>query len=278
MAKRYSWFDASREDPARWRAIAPPGEYRVVKPATLPTSAIASGLLAKADAAVVMCSTAAVGGSAQIYTVTLTRVDAKASAVDQEPFVIAFNDGTPMSGGVIRHHGDWPGRTTHPPAGFWSAIETSGIGNCQPLAALPPAEAGPMSDLEEPATAGHGARWSGRCGGTSSDSALDDRHQVAERDGRGLSARSLGPERTGSARECRSVTTRLSVPATADRSRPQNSETANHRQARDLLARLLDRDHGRDGDLDATPSCRCLTTLGVARPFQALDAVVQHPV
>jgi hypothetical protein len=101
---------------------------------------------AKLDHAVVMGSGDANG---MVYLViNAQRVDQKATAIDQEPFGIVFDNGMPSESGVFIHHGGWHGRTESgvPPA-FWNHVAASGIGNYYPPPSLPPDSAGSLHDL-----------------------------------------------------------------------------------------------------------------------------------
>ena len=57
-------------------------------------------------------------------------------AIDQQPFDIAFLGTSPLGGGCLVQHGNWPGRTTPPPSGFWPQVRASGRGQVYPLPAL----------------------------------------------------------------------------------------------------------------------------------------------
>ena len=102
---------------------------------------------AKFDHAVVMGSGDASG---KVYLViNAQRVDFKASAIDQEPFGVVFNNDIPSESGVFIHHGGWQGRTeSGVTPQFWSHVAASGIGNYYPPPSLPPNSEGSLHDLQ----------------------------------------------------------------------------------------------------------------------------------
>jgi hypothetical protein len=103
---------------------------------------------AKMDHAVVMGSG---NPSGRVYLVlNAHRVDLKASAIDQEPFGLVFDNGDPSDSGVFIHHGGWAGRTeSGVPHEFWRYVATSGIGNYYPPPSLQPGSSGSLHDLEQ---------------------------------------------------------------------------------------------------------------------------------
>lgn len=44
-------------------------------------------------------------------------------------------------------HGNWSGRTTEPPPGFWPQVQASGIGHVYPLLEMPTSPSGSIHDL-----------------------------------------------------------------------------------------------------------------------------------
>ncbi len=152
MGKKFSWFDTSGEDRAAWDQLCPPGEFRIVSPNSVPP-VIPRELLAKADSVLMVAS-----GSPRdqiLYMANIHRVDSGTGTIDQEPFGVVFHGSSPASAGCLLHHGTWAGRTTKPPAEFWEALTSSGIGNCYPFTELPSKTAGPITHLNVPSQ--HGA-------------------------------------------------------------------------------------------------------------------------
>ena len=82
---------------------------------------------AKLDSALVILSGTPSGTT--ILVCNAFRVDAKADAIDQEPFGVLVSPSGASTGGLFLHHGDWPERTVTPPAGFWDFVSASGVGN-----------------------------------------------------------------------------------------------------------------------------------------------------
>jgi hypothetical protein len=74
-------------------------------------------------------------------------VDIPASAVDQEPYILAFDHSASSASGGFVHHGNWTGRTTLPGEEFFNAIAASGIQAHYPLQAMPTAGSGQIDDL-----------------------------------------------------------------------------------------------------------------------------------
>lgn len=120
--------------------------YKVIPKEQIP-SVFPETFREKLDHAVVMGSGDAHGN---VYlVVNAHRVDLKASAIDQEPFGIVFDNGMPGESGVFIHHGGWDGRTeSGVPPEFWNHVAESGIGNYYPPPSLPPNSSGSLHDLE----------------------------------------------------------------------------------------------------------------------------------
>jgi hypothetical protein len=101
----------------------------------------------KLDHAVVMGSGDVSGN---VYLVlNARRVDLKASAIDEEPFGVVFDNGVPSESGVFIHHGDWDGRTeSRVPPHFWEHVAASGIGNYYPPPSLLPNSSGSLHEIQ----------------------------------------------------------------------------------------------------------------------------------
>jgi len=76
--------------------------FKVIPQEQIP-SVFPKSFRAKMDHAVVMGSG---DGTGKVYlVVNAQRVDTKASAIDQEPFGVVFDNGVPSESGVFIHHG-----------------------------------------------------------------------------------------------------------------------------------------------------------------------------
>lgn len=84
---------------------------------------------------------------ASVFVANLNRVDKPASAIYQEPYILAFDHSASAANGGFVHHGDWQGRTTHPDEGFFAAIAASGIQAHYPLQEMPTAGSGYIDDV-----------------------------------------------------------------------------------------------------------------------------------
>lgn len=144
MGKKVSWFDPVDANLDEWRELAPPGEFRVLRPDEIPAPC-SSELLAKCDSVVVMCSGTECGDL--IFVANLHRLEETTSEIDQQPLAIAFLSNETTTSGVLVHHGGWDDRTTSPGAHFWEAVAASGIGGRYPFSELPRERSGRLEDL-----------------------------------------------------------------------------------------------------------------------------------
>ncbi len=144
MKMRFSEYHVSYDLYETWKEICPEGRWRTAEPALL-DGLIPSDLLNKTNSVFVMGSASAHGS---VFLANLNRVDMAGSAIDQQPFVVAFNHaGSTATGGFV-HHGDWPGRTTKPGEDFFKATAASGIQAYYPLEEMPTAASGKLEDLK----------------------------------------------------------------------------------------------------------------------------------
>jgi hypothetical protein len=72
-------------------------------------AAVPASLQSKLVSALLIWERTASGNTALICNGI--RLDAKADALDQEPFGLMIYPSGASTGGIIAHHGDWPGRT-----------------------------------------------------------------------------------------------------------------------------------------------------------------------
>jgi hypothetical protein len=138
--ERFDMPYATFED---WAALCPEEQYRVVDPSVLPAG-LPSTLLAKFNSVVLMSSGSP---AATVFVANGLRVDAAASAVDEEPYIIAFEHATSSASGGFIHHGDWPGRTSYARPEFFTAIAASGMAAHYPIAERPTAASGLLANL-----------------------------------------------------------------------------------------------------------------------------------
>jgi hypothetical protein len=150
---QYSYFDISSESFQDWRSLCPVGEYRVLPAGSMP-AIVPAGLMQKADSIVIVASGTQEGTA--FYMVNINRVDHRAQAIDQQPFLLAFVGTLPVGSGVLVHHGNWTDRTTRPPAAFWHYMQHSGIGAVWSISTLPVNSAGSLSELANPS---HGSAF-----------------------------------------------------------------------------------------------------------------------
>jgi hypothetical protein len=142
----FDWFPISDQNPNDWLSICPPNEYRIIRPSELP-NIIPQALKAKADSVLVMASGMIDGEGTAFWVANINRVDFKATAIDQQPFALAFVGGHAAGSACMTQHGDWPGRTTEPPIEFWNQIRASGLGHCFSFPELPLESSGQLSTL-----------------------------------------------------------------------------------------------------------------------------------
>ena len=129
MSPQESWKPLESGELQEWRKMISdyPGQpyFKFVKQADLPIS-IPTTLRDKINHGVVMASGTSEGNI--ILVCNLCRVDAKDSAIDQQPFALVVDSLGNAPSGMYLQHGDWLDRTTHPPQQFWDAVAESGVG------------------------------------------------------------------------------------------------------------------------------------------------------
>jgi hypothetical protein len=141
---KFNRCDRPYEEYATWSGICPEGSYKTVSPDRF-EGLLPEELLSKTHSVLVIAS-----GSPQasVFVANLNRVDSAASAVDQEPYIVAFNHAASAASGGFVHHGNWSGRTTLPGETFFAAITASGIQAYYPLQEMPIAGSGSIDDLD----------------------------------------------------------------------------------------------------------------------------------
>jgi hypothetical protein len=149
MANKTSFIPLTSDKAVELQSLLPADPsipwYSVIPQEKIP-SVFPESFRSKLDHAVVMGSGDASG---RIYLViNAQRVDIKASAIDQEPFGIVFDNGNPGQSGVFVHHGSWSGRTESSISPeFWEHVAASGVGNYYPPPSLPSGTSGQLNDL-----------------------------------------------------------------------------------------------------------------------------------
>jgi len=142
-------MEFSRHDPTygaydSWRNLCQEGIWKTVAPSTL-NGLIPDSLLSKANSVLVMASGSLL---VSVFVTNINRLDAPASAIDQEPYIAAFDHSASAASGGFVHHGQWLNRTTRPDKSFFDAIAASGIQAYYPLAEMPTVASGHLGDLK----------------------------------------------------------------------------------------------------------------------------------
>lgn len=102
-------------------------------------------LLAKANSILLLASGS---GNRSFFVANINRVDTRASAIDQQPYIVEFDhDALSAHGGFI-NHGNWPGRTTTQSQDFFNHVAASGTGAYYPLPEMPTIASGSLDDLQ----------------------------------------------------------------------------------------------------------------------------------
>ena len=140
---KFARYDLPYDSYSRWKDTCPEGTWRTITPSAL-EGLFPEDLLSKTNSLLVMAS-----GSLQasVFVANLNRVDIPDSAIDQQPYIVAFSHSSSTASGGFVHHGDWVGRTDRPGRGFFDAISASGIQAYYPLQEMPNAASGYLADL-----------------------------------------------------------------------------------------------------------------------------------
>lgn len=142
---KFSRHDPSYDAYGTWRDISPEGRWKKVSPSRLSGIVPASPLLNKANSVLVMASASA---NFSVFVANIIRVDMRASALDQEPYIAVFDHSASAASGGFVHHGNWSGRTTLPGKEFFDGLSASGIQAHFPLADMPPSSSGRLDELK----------------------------------------------------------------------------------------------------------------------------------
>jgi len=106
-----------------------------------------TGLLARAIEVVEITAPTASGATVVMYNVH--RVDARASAIDHDAFVVVVHASGASTAGHFIHHGGWEGRTTphEVPSDYTNEITSSGIASYYQARPMTGASSGELSEL-----------------------------------------------------------------------------------------------------------------------------------
>ena len=142
---KLSRLDSPYSEYERLSAMCPEGTWNVVSPDRL-AGIIPDSLLNKVNSVVLMASASA---NVTVFVANMNRVDMPASAVDQDPCILAFDHSASAASGGFVHHGSWPDRTTPMTRELMALISASGIQTQYPLKTMPTAGSGYLDDLEK---------------------------------------------------------------------------------------------------------------------------------
>lgn len=130
---------------SEFESLSSASGWRMLRKEEIP-AAVPSGLREKVDSG--MLIVAAASGSHTTYVgVNLYRADLKAAEIDHEPLLVAVTESGASTGGILVHHGDWPGRSFPLPPDFIDHVRESGIGNYFPFALPPGRRSGTLAEL-----------------------------------------------------------------------------------------------------------------------------------
>ena len=141
---KFDRFDPTYESYQRWSALCPESKYQTLKPDAL-SGLLPDDLLGKVHHAIIIASGTEQG---TVYVANLRRVDKPDSALDQTPYIAAFDHQQLQASGGFVHHGSWSGRTERPGEGFFRIVEASGITAYFPLEADPTLASGSIDQLD----------------------------------------------------------------------------------------------------------------------------------
>lgn len=100
--------------------------WRILSKESLPT-VFPLAFRRKLDSGVVIAGPTSSGGTYLVCNAL--RADARARAIDHEPFAVIVHSTGASTSAMFIHHGDWLQRTQPAPPGFWERVAESGVGN-----------------------------------------------------------------------------------------------------------------------------------------------------
>ena len=126
MPLKPSWVTLTPDQQQELDICVKPGEWRIVPRSELP-SAFPESFRVKMDSALVIAAPTSTGGTYLAYSAH--RVDLHDRAIDIEPLGLIVHSTGASSSAVFLHHGNWPGRTDHPPSSVWDELAGSTVGD-----------------------------------------------------------------------------------------------------------------------------------------------------
>jgi hypothetical protein len=126
MPPKVSYVTLTPDQRRELEELARKPGWRILPQERLP-SVFSPAMRQKLDSALLVAS--GTGDGSTYLVCNAFRVDVKAQAIDQEPFAVIVTTSGSSATGAFVHHGNWPGRTQSPPAGFWDYVTASGVGN-----------------------------------------------------------------------------------------------------------------------------------------------------
>jgi len=134
--------EAARRDIEAWGAR--PEAYYVV-PGSRLSRVLPADYARKIDGSLVMVKR--LGSETTLVALNNNRVDRRAWAIDQDLWAVVVHSSGASTGAIRIGHGEWEGRSTPIPQGFFEAVQRSGIGQYFPLETYPNSTSGPLKDL-----------------------------------------------------------------------------------------------------------------------------------
>ena len=126
MPPKPSWFSLTTTQQRELEAYARMPGWRILSKESLPT-VFPPTFRRKLDSGVLIAGPTSSGGTYLVCNAL--RVDARARAIDQEPFAVIVHTAGASTAAMFLHHGTGPRRTQPPPPGFWEQVAESGVGN-----------------------------------------------------------------------------------------------------------------------------------------------------
>ncbi len=143
----FNWSVLKPDEAKYYVDLCPVNEYYILTGVeSLP--GISPGLVKKSDTFFLACSG---DGKDQVYYMAnMQRKDLKDQAIDQMPFGFLINSSITgsMSAALIQH-GNWEGRTVHPPISAWDEILSGNYTQYQNLQILPLNQTGSIYDIRD---------------------------------------------------------------------------------------------------------------------------------
>jgi hypothetical protein len=141
---KYSRYDPPFTSYDQWKSICSEGTWRVISPTQLDVL-LPDGILNKTNSIFIISSGSTDGSS--VFVANLNRIDKPYRAIDQTPFIAAFDHSGSIARGGFIQHGNWRGRTTYPGDEFFNIISASGIQAYYPLTEMPISGSGINAEL-----------------------------------------------------------------------------------------------------------------------------------